>query len=67
MSNNVIVAAGLSALAANVAGAGSFRRRFFIESDALSFIQLVEATLHRAAVKGPLLPGVVANKTEPSI
>ena len=31
-------------------------------SDALAFIQLVEAALHRAAVKEPLLPAIVANE-----
>src|SRR6185436_8991070 len=67
MSKRIRVAACRSALAANVAGAGAFRGRLFFEGDALSFIQLVEATLHRAAVKEPLLPGVVTNKTEPSI
>jgi hypothetical protein len=33
----------------------------------LSFIQLVEASLHGAAMEKPLLAAVVANETEPSV
>src|SRR4029079_648461 len=55
------------ALAANVAGARSFRRRLFLEADALTFVQLVEVTLHRASMEEPLLAAVVANETEPPI
>src|SRR5215208_1918181 len=67
MSKRIRAGAWPSAFAANVAGARSLGRGFFFEGDALSFIQLVEAALNRAAVKKPLLPGVVANETEPSI
>src|SRR5580765_292217 len=51
-----------SAFAANVAGARPFGRRLFFELDALAFIQLIEAALHRAPVKEPLLTAVVANE-----
>src|SRR5262249_26463069 len=55
------------AFAANVAGARPFRRGLFFEVDALAFIQLVEASLHRATVEEPLLPAIVANEPEPTI
>jgi hypothetical protein len=58
---------GRLAVAANVAGARPFGRRLFFEIDALAFIQLVEATLHGAAMEKPLLPAIVADETEPSI
>src|SRR5712664_1554210 len=58
---------GRLAVAANVAGARPFGRRLFFEIDALALIQLVEATLHGAAMKKPLLPAIVADEPEPSI
>src|SRR5205823_2321970 len=45
-------------LAANVARARPLRRGLFLEADALAFVQLIEAALHRAPVKEPLLPTV---------
>jgi hypothetical protein len=48
-----------SAFAADVAGAGAFRRRLLLERDALAFVQVVEAALYRAAMKEPLLAAVV--------
>jgi hypothetical protein len=51
-------------LAANVAGTWPFGRRLFLEADALAFIQLIEAALHRAPMKKPLLSPVVADETE---
>src|SRR5207237_4206065 len=56
-----------SAFGANVAGARSLGRGLFVEVDALAFIQLIEAALHRAAVKEPLLPAVVSNEAEAAI
>src|SRR5262249_1649319 len=56
-----------STLAADVPGARSFRGALLFEVDALAFIQLVEASLHRAAVEEPLLPAIVANEPEPTI
>ena len=58
---------GRLAVAANVAGARPFGRRLFFEVDALAFIQLIEATLHGAAVEKPLLPAIVADETKPSV
>ena len=58
---------GRLAVAANVAGARPFGRRLFFEIDALAFIQLVEATLHGAAMEKPLLSAIVADETESSI
>src|SRR5215467_9842876 len=52
------------AFAAHVARARPFRRGFFIEADALAFVELVEVALNRAAVKEPFLPAVVADKTK---
>ena len=52
------------AFAANVAGARPFGRRLLFEADALTFVQLVEAALHRASVKEPLLAAIVANEPE---
>jgi hypothetical protein len=59
--------AGRLAVAANVAGSRPFGRWFFFEVDALAFIQLVEAALHRAAMKKPLLSAIVAYKAEPAV
>ena len=56
-----------SAFAADVACARPLGRRFFLEADALAFIELVEAALHRAAVEEPLLAAIVANEPEPSV
>src|SRR5205823_14532746 len=50
--------------AANVSRPRSFGRRLFFEADALAFVQLVEAALHRAPMKKPLLPAVVADEAE---
>jgi hypothetical protein len=50
--------------AANVPCARPLGRRFFLEIDALAFIQLVEAPLDRAAVKKPLLPAIITNESE---
>src|SRR5438034_2762097 len=55
------------AVGANVAGAWPLGRRLFVETDALALIQLVEASLNRAAVKKPLLSTVVANEPESSV
>src|SRR5262245_6167912 len=56
-----------SAFRADVSCARAFCRRFFLETDPLTFIELVEAALHRASVEEPLLPAIVANETEPSV
>ena len=50
--------------AANVARARPLGRWLFFEADALAFVQLVEAALHRAPVKKPFLPTVVADEAE---
>src|SRR5262249_8184439 len=52
------------AFAAHVARARPFRRGFFIEADALAFVELVEVALNGAAVKEPFLPTVIADKTK---
>src|SRR5919198_5809920 len=54
----------VSGFGAYVSGARTFRRRFLFEADALSFVELVEATRHRTAMEEPLLPAVVANESE---
>ena len=65
MSNKTTIADETgSAFAANVPGAWSLRRRFFLEVDPLPFIELVEASLDRTAMKEPFLPAIVANETE---
>jgi hypothetical protein len=56
-----------SAFAANVTGARSLGRWFFIKADTLTFVELVEAALDRAAVKEPFLPAIVADEPEPSV
>ena len=61
------VAERLGSVAANVAGPRPFGRRLFLEVDALAFIQLVEAALHRAAMKKPLLSAVVTNEAEAAV
>jgi hypothetical protein len=58
---------GRSALRTDVASARSLSRGLLFEVDALALIQLVEASLHRAAVKEPLLAAVVTNEPEPTI
>src|SRR5438045_1771920 len=71
MSKRISDARGASAAAlpfgANVAGAWSLGRGLFVEVDALAFIQLIEAPLHRAAMKEPLLPAVVSNEPEAAV
>src|SRR5262245_25003539 len=71
MSKRIREARGSSvdrlAFAANVAGARPLCRRLFFEVDALAFIQLVEASLHRAAVEEPFLSAIVANEPESAI
>jgi hypothetical protein len=68
MSNRMsVVSAALLTFAANVSRSRPFGRRFFLEAHALSFVQLIEAALHRAAVKEPLLSAVVSNEPEPTV
>jgi hypothetical protein len=67
MSKRISVRGPRSAFAADVAGPGALGGWLFVECDALSFIQLVEASLHRAAMEKPFLAAVVANETEPSV
>jgi hypothetical protein len=52
---------------ANVSGARALRGRLFVKVDALSFVELVEAALHRTPMEEPLLAAVVANEPEPSV
>src|SRR6185503_7142669 len=51
-------------LAANVPRARPLGRRLFVETDALAFVELLEAPFHRAPVKEPLLAALVANEPE---
>src|SRR5262249_26597879 len=53
--------------ATNVARPRSFRGRLFLEVDALTFVQLIEASLHGAAMEEPLLATVVTNEPEPPV
>jgi hypothetical protein len=55
------------AVAANVTGSRPFGRRFFLELNALAFIQLVEAALNRAAMKKPLLSAIVTNESKATV
>src|SRR5437660_1847261 len=50
--------------AANVRRPRSLGRRLFLEAHALAFVQLIEAALHRAPMKKPLLSAIVANEPE---
>src|SRR5947208_5634161 len=60
--------ASTSALGSDISRARSFRRRFFVEADALTFVELLElACRHRAAMEEPLLTTVVADEAESAI
>jgi hypothetical protein len=67
MSNRMSVEALVLSVAADVSGARSLGRRLFVEADALTFIQCIEAALDGAPVKEPFLPALVANETKTSI
>src|SRR5688572_21226557 len=54
-------------LGPDVGGARSLGRLLFVEADALTFVQAVEATLNRASVKEVLLPAVIPNESEPLV
>src|SRR6202008_335585 len=41
-----------------------FPPRFLLEVNALAFVELIEAALHRAPMEEPLLPAVVADEAE---
>jgi hypothetical protein len=51
----------------HVCRARPFRRRLLVERDSLPFGELIEAALSAAPVEKPLLPTIVANKTEAAI
>jgi len=53
--------------AAHVAGAWAFGGGFFVEVNALPFVQLIEAAFDSAAMKEPLLAAVVANEAKTSV
>src|SRR5436309_5243047 len=68
MSNRTsVVRVRRSAFAADVSCPRPLGRGFLLKAHALAFVQLVEAALHGAAVKEPLLSAVVANESEPSV
>jgi hypothetical protein len=53
---------------ADVSRARSLCRRFLVETDALTFVELLELRrLHRAAMEKPLLAPIVADETETAI
>src|SRR5688572_33460604 len=51
----------------HVARARAFRRRFFVEGNALPFSKLIEAALHTAAMEEPLLSSIIADEAEAAI
>ncbi len=51
----------------HVARARAFRRRFFVEGNALAFGKLIEASLDAAAMEEPLLSTFVTDKSEAAI
>jgi hypothetical protein len=69
MSNRSSVAAMDSELrvAANVSSARPLGRRFLVELNALTLVQLVEAPLYGTSMEKPLLSAVVANEPEPAV
>src|SRR5215471_425792 len=56
-----------SAFAADVSCARTLCRRFFLETNPLSLVELVETTLHGASVEEPLLPAIVPNEPKASV
>ena len=53
---------------ANVTRAWAFLRRFLVEADALTLVELIESpAFDRAAMEEPLLTAFVADESEPAI
>src|SRR5438132_13472399 len=60
--------ASTSALGSDISRARSFRRRFFVEADALPFVELLElAGRDRASMEEPFLTAVIADEAESAI
>src|SRR5437870_1007249 len=60
--------ASTSALGSDISRARSFRRRFFVEADALTFVELLElAGRDRAAMEEPFLTAIIADEAESAI